>query len=414
VSNFQPYADGDNRPLSVNELVTTPAPATDALAQQPYDAFTTSELESWQSAYDQWNTVVTNTGHVPVASDPALDLETTSPIGEPSDASFWFQQKSQFTCGPSVATQIISDFTGNVQLDETAAWEYAASKNWLVDEDGDGDYDGMYPKDIAQLLTDHGVPSTLETGQDVDDLVRYLSEGKAVVLSLDNENLPGMQELDGLEGNGLLAVNPNQQDDSNHVVRLIGIDTERGIAYLSDPGRPDGKNLAVPLEMLKEAWNDSGNLAIVSVAGDPTPDAAATPANPQPGETQTPQPAPAETTPAPAPAPQADAEPAPAPAAPARPASAPAATPSVVRTETVTTSMTPPADVAPLDLGVSDQINDMLQTAADAATPPVDLTTPSSQPDGLFDSALGFVLIPVAVSAGVAGTLGYRQLRANR
>jgi hypothetical protein len=407
VSAFQPYATNAES-LSVDELVTSPAPATNA--QTPYDAFTTQDFEEWQAEYHEWNASLTTTGRDPLTVD---DL-----VGEPyADAGFWFKQNTPYTCGPSVATQIISDFTGNVRLNETDLMnEVAANGWWVTNADTDPDIDGMAPENLAKLLTNNGVPSVYEEGKDIGDLVQYLSEGKAVVLAIDNENLPGATgEQDGPEGNKLIGANANPLDDANHVVRLVGIDTERGIAYLSDPGRADGKNLAVPLETLKEAWNDSKNAVIVSAAADPTPDQPATPTNTPPNETETPEPAPTETAPASTDAtPQADREPAPAPAqAPAaRPAAA--STPSVVRTETVTTSMTPPADVAPLDLGVSDQINDMLQTAADAAAPPVDLTTPSSQPDGLFDSALGFVLIPVAVSAGVAGTLGYRQLRSNR
>lgn len=394
----------------------------------PYDAFATDDLDDWQSAYRDWQTAVTTTGHAPliggnhlvtadvpdIAETPTTSTEMDGVVGEPvADREFWFRQSETFSCGPATAAQILSDFT-DTPVDERALIQQVTDNGWWVDEDGDGNIDGMSIQNLSQLMANNGVPNQVLPGT-VDDLELYLSQGRSIVLFLDNENLPGMQELDGAENSAA--------DDPNHFVRLTGIDTARGVAYLSDPGRADGQTLVVPLEMLEEAWNDSNNFMVVTDFADPTPDSVE-----QPTSTGTDPPAPTgtETTPAsapvaqadvdPAPVAPADVEPAPTPAPAARPASAPSATPSVVRTETVTTATTPPppAAVAPLDLGVSDQINDMLQNAADAATPPVDLTTPSSQPDGLFDSALGFVLIPVAVSAGVAATLGYRQLRSKR
>jgi hypothetical protein len=221
---------------------------------------------------------------------------------------------------------------------------------------------------------------------------------------------------------------------------LTGIDEARGIVYLSDPGRADGQNLVVPIDMLKEAWNESNNYMVLTDAADPTPDGQPVtttttntpgsvippgqPGSPeyQPG-TETPQ-APTEKPDGPDSAPQRDisvpaattpvatppAPPAaPAPAAPATPAHA---TQAPVRASVPTPPAAAPAvEPPPVDFGISDSINDMLTAATTAAAPPVDLTTPASQPDGLFDSALGFVLLPVAVSAGVAATLGYTKLR---
>ena len=63
------------------------------------------------------------------------------------------------------------------------------------------------------------------------------------------------------------------------MVVVAGIDTERGVVLLSDPGSPDGNLEEVPIDVFLDAWADSDNTMIV--AEDPAPQDATTPADEQ-------------------------------------------------------------------------------------------------------------------------------------
>jgi hypothetical protein len=213
-----------------------------------------------------------------LAPDGVADAGADGVIGDVTDADFWFEQGTGFTCGPSSATQIIEDFTGADLPDETVVAEVAAERGWLT-------ADGIAPDDLAALLTEFGVPSTVERGQDWDDLAGYLAEGRAVVMMVDAYDYwAGQDQLDQPEN--------SDEDVANHVIRIVGIDTVRGVAIVSDSGTDDGRRLEISLEALEEAWNDvtavdqegdalRERILIVSDAADPT-DAPAAGAAPGP------------------------------------------------------------------------------------------------------------------------------------
>jgi hypothetical protein len=163
-------------------------------------------------------------------------------VGDVSDAGFWFEQSTDFTCGPAAATQIIEDFTGVELGDESVVASYAAEQGWLADE-------GMDPYHLADLLTDFGVPSTVHADQTWEDIAAYLEDGRSVVMTVD--------AYDYWEGAGADdEAEDSDTDGVNHAVRVVAIDIERGVAVLSDTGTPDGQQLEVPLEAMEEAWDD--------------------------------------------------------------------------------------------------------------------------------------------------------------
>jgi hypothetical protein len=188
-------------------------------------------------------------------------------VGDVADADFWFQQSTDFTCGPAAATQIIEDFTGVDLADESVVATYALDQGWLSE-------DGMDSYRLAELLSDFGVPATVESDQSWEDIARYLSEGRSVVMTVDAYDYwEGADAGDEVEDGG--------SDGINHFVRVVAIDVERGVAVLSDSGTPDGRQLEVPLTALEEGWDDVtsvdelGNpqrehLLIVSESPDPT------------------------------------------------------------------------------------------------------------------------------------------------
>ena len=60
-----------------------------------------------------------------------------------------------------------------------------------------------------------------------------------------------------------------EDDTADHVLVVAGIDTDRGVVTLSDPGNPNGNGLEVPIDQFEGAWADSGNTMLVADDTDP-------------------------------------------------------------------------------------------------------------------------------------------------
>jgi hypothetical protein len=212
-----------------------------------------------QTGYDQSGYVDPTTGYVDDQSAPVDDgvvvpVDTGVPVDTApvdygwqvapevaeitEDSQYWFQQGTNFTCGPAAVTQILEDFTGQQFDNEYAVANDALSMGWLSDQ-------GMPLGSLDDLLTRWGVPSHVEQGgtdpltafQTVD---QYIAEGRSVVLFVDASEY--------------WAGDTNR--DAYHFVRILDVDFDRGVAVLSDSGTPDGQNLEVPLSTLNDAWTD--------------------------------------------------------------------------------------------------------------------------------------------------------------
>jgi len=179
---------------------------------------------------------------VPLDTTPVTDdygWQVAPEVAEiTEDSQFWFQQGTNFTCGPAAVTQILEDFTGRHFDDEFAVANDAASMGWLGE-------DGMQLNALDDLLTRWGVPSHVEEGgtdpmtafQTVD---QYITEGRSVVLFVDSSEY----------------LTPGNDANSYHFVRILDVDFDRGVAVLSDSASPNGQNLEVPLSTLNDAWTD--------------------------------------------------------------------------------------------------------------------------------------------------------------
>ena len=189
-------------------------------------------------------------------SDPTNDSTTvTDPyvedgrmVGDPTGGSeHWFQQSQNGYCVPASVAQLVSDYTGIDYTDETAFVGLANDMGlFSVGPDGSP---GLTVEGSAELLQEAGVPAHLEMGT-TEDLVSFLDEGRGVMLFVDSGELWYGEED-----------STDQQMD--HALLITGIDTERGVAILSDPGHPEGDAVEVPLELVEDAWADSGNTMLV-------------------------------------------------------------------------------------------------------------------------------------------------------
>ncbi|GAA0463662.1 hypothetical protein Aca07nite_59810 [Actinoplanes capillaceus] len=181
------------------------------------------------------------------AADGAGWVVDGSLVGDPDgDAEHWFEQSANGYCVPASIAQIVSEYTGVHHADESA---FVARANELhLFETGPGGVPGMGIEGAHALLEDAGVPAEIQIGIGVEALAGYLAEGRRVMLAVDGDEIWYGRE---------------DEIGADHAVVLTGIDVDRGVAILSDPGIGVGNRMEVPLDVLADAWADSGNAALV-------------------------------------------------------------------------------------------------------------------------------------------------------
>lgn len=165
----------------------------------------------------------------------------------------WFYQQVDGYCGPAVVGQLVAEYTGANITDPQHLVERAVELGLLSAEDPAA---GMTLPDIERLLEDQGVPATISSGS-LDDLRARLDDGHAVIAMVDSGEI-WQPSREGVE-----------DERPDHVLVVAGIDDERGVVILSDPGVPNGSQLEIPIEQFEQAWADSGNQMLVADHPDP-------------------------------------------------------------------------------------------------------------------------------------------------
>ena len=189
-------------------------------------------------------------GDVDVADALVVDGQL---VGDPvGDAEHWFNQAANGYCVPSSVAQIVSEYTGQHFADEDA-FVALANELHLFDVGPDG-VPSMSLDGALRLLEASGVPASIDPAGTVDELVEHLDEGRRIILAVDSG------EIWGTEVAGDTAL---EFDAADHAVVLTGIDLDRGVAILSDPGTPDGNMSEIPLDVLVDAWADADNGMVV-------------------------------------------------------------------------------------------------------------------------------------------------------
>ena len=188
-------------------------------------------------------------------------------VGDPTgDSEHWFEQAVNGFCVPASVAQIVSEYTGEHHADEQHFIERA--NELKVFEVGSNGVPGVGIDGALALLEDAGVPASIEFGTGVETLVDYLDDGRRVVLAVDSGE---MWEGEATEDNA-----------ADHAIVVTGVDLERGVVIVSDPGDPDGNQRECPIEEFEDAWQDSGFAAAVCDEPPASFDAAAEPSTTEP------------------------------------------------------------------------------------------------------------------------------------
>ncbi len=183
---------------------------------------------------------------------PAIDGPThvDSPLhGDPGDELRWAQVQSENGyCVPVSVAMVVSEITGVIHNEHELVDRsiemgilYGEPGNWL----------GMTAEGAVDLLQSYGITADVEYGS-LDTLRQYLDEGREIVLMVDADEI-WYGDDDGPGDAGM-----------DHAVVLTGIDDDTGVAYLNDPGQPDGPGFEVTLSTIDDAWADGGHQMVVA------------------------------------------------------------------------------------------------------------------------------------------------------
>jgi hypothetical protein len=216
------------------------------------------------------NDLVPDVTTEPAPAAPNLDWIDPAPVLQHPEDAAWFLQSQDGFCMPASCAMIYNEATGQ-SLPESefiAVAQNAGLLRWEGDH-----WSGMTAQEGAQFLNLLGVHAEVAQGATIQDLDKWVDvEGRSVILAVDSDEVWNKADDD---------LDPND-GGADHALRLVEVDTERGVAVLEDPGNPDGRGYELSLDMLADAMDDSGGQVVVtSPTGTPAPEVttpAATPA----------------------------------------------------------------------------------------------------------------------------------------
>jgi hypothetical protein len=184
---------------------------------------------------------------------------------------YWQGQSEDGLCVPTSVAMLVSEWKGNPFSQFSAAEvEEAAKSEGLLEETATG-WSGMTCEQAVTLLDHYGIKADVTDGS-LATLAEYLSENRQVILAVDSDELWYGKETDDTTG---------VDADPDHAVRITGIDLDRGVAVIEDPGDPQGSGKEIPLGLLEDAWADSGHEMVVT-EGAPPSESESQPSEPPP------------------------------------------------------------------------------------------------------------------------------------
>lgn len=191
----------------------------------------------------------------------AYDSHDGSLIGDPfDDAAHWHLQERSDTCAIAAQESVLEDLTG-LKVTEEELTEISESHGWYTPGEGTAMHD------VGKLLEYFDVPVEQHEHAGFDLIENALAEGDSVIVGVSAEELYAPADPDASPD-----ASPRLKGrDADHAVQVIGVDRSVPDApevILNDPGIPDGRAVSVPLEAFQQAWDESGDFAVIAEHGD--------------------------------------------------------------------------------------------------------------------------------------------------
>ncbi len=153
-------------------------------------------------------------------------------------------------CAVDSVAGIVSCFK-NEHVSEADAVGRAAAEGLLKINES-GEWSGMTLKETEKLLDLYDIDSDIIENCTVNDLREHLSQNRKIILPVDSDELWGKLDF---------------ENAPDHAIWLVGIDDSNlnePVAIINDTGDPNGQGRVIPLSLLEDAWDDSGNRMLVT------------------------------------------------------------------------------------------------------------------------------------------------------
>lgn len=165
----------------------------------------------------------------------------------------WFYQEVNGYCGPSSVAIILNEFAG-AGITNPEFMVAQAVELGLMDDPTQG----MYSRDIAELLSANGIGAEVQYSS-IDDLAAKLEMGYGVIACIDGGEVWLDNDIDIY----------SEDNVPDHALVVTQVDFNGGTVTLADPGIPDGNSVTVSIEQFEDAWADSGFEMVSTTEVDP-------------------------------------------------------------------------------------------------------------------------------------------------
>ncbi|MCF2530632.1 hypothetical protein [Yinghuangia soli] len=178
-------------------------------------------------------------------------------VGDPlADAAYFHEAENPVNTPLVTEGQIIEKLTGT-PFNEEALAAQAENAGFFDPELG------MTNTDVGSLLELHGIETETVYDADMDTIMNALESGDPVMAVVD-VNETGIPMRDVVTGEPI-EQNPSVMGS----VWVTGVDVQPdGSVYVlvNDPGWPEGQTQAIAIEDFANAWEESGNQAVIAHA----------------------------------------------------------------------------------------------------------------------------------------------------
>lgn len=151
------------------------------------------------------------------------------------DLGRWQQQERRMSCAVQCQRMIINDLTGS-EVTESELRRQGKEQDLYRDEVG------TYTEDVGKLAENYGLEREQFENMSVQELMELRQQGVNLIVGVDAALLeyPELEKI----------------SSPNHAVEVIGFDlsdAENPRVILNDPGRPDGRGSAYPMDIFEKA-----------------------------------------------------------------------------------------------------------------------------------------------------------------
>jgi Peptidase_C39 like family len=196
-------------------------------------------------------------GHGTALADP--DSGAGSGVyGDPAAAApYWRAQSLEDNCGAMSVADIVGELSGDqpteaqiLRVAEQTPSEMNSGTKIYKPNDG-----GISVGDLPVLFKQYGIKSVNsdKSGPDATGLPaveQYLGSGRKVIAFLNSATIWDTSD---------------QRSSADHFVVVTGVDTNKNVVHLNDPGA-DEANTRIPVPTFMKAWDTSDDSLIVTAA----------------------------------------------------------------------------------------------------------------------------------------------------